>query len=71
MPRPTQPNLIPGRQSLNIGWEVVLPTDRNAHAKQGFHEHGVGTGRTGAIHIADLQGEIVVLRTLGLNTHET
>lgn len=52
-------DLEPGRQALDVGWEQVLANHGHAHAEDRLHQQAIGTGRAGAVHIADLDDKVV------------
>ena len=52
-------NLVDRRQSLNVRRKEILPSDGDAHAKDGPHQQAVGTRRTRAIHRRHLEREVV------------
>ncbi len=55
------PDLIPGRQPLNVGRKHVLAGDRNAHPEDRLHDEPVGGGRSGPVGGGDLEREVVGL----------
>ena len=55
-------HLIPGGQALDIGREIVLARDRDAHPEQGLHQQRIGAGRASAVYVGDANREIVVCR---------
>ncbi len=57
--RPGDTDFVPGRQPLDIGREVVLADDRDAHAEDRLHQQAVGTGRTRAVDCCYLDDDVV------------
>ena len=55
-------HLVPGGQSLDIGREVILACDRDAHPVKGLHQQRIGAGRAGAVYVGDANRELVVCR---------
>ena len=53
-------DLVPGRQPLDVGREVVLARHGDAHAEERLHQQRVGAGGPGAVDVGDLDGEVVV-----------
>jgi hypothetical protein len=53
------PHLIPGRQALDVGWEDVPGRRRDAHAQDRLGEQRIGAGRTGPVHIGELDNEVI------------
>ncbi len=53
------PDLIPGRQALDIRGKDIFRTDRYPHAVDGQGKEVVGAGRTGAVDIGKADDEIV------------
>ena len=53
------PDLVPGRQALDVRREDVLAGDRHAHAEDGLHDQAVGRRRPGAVGRGDLEREVV------------
>jgi hypothetical protein len=53
------PDLVPGRQPLDVRREHVLARDRDAHPEDGLHDQAVGRGRAGAVGRRDLEREVV------------
>ena len=53
------PDLVPGRQALDVRREHVLPGHRDAHAEDGLHDQAVGRRRPGAVGGGDLESEFV------------
>ena len=56
---PVDPNLVPGRQPLNVRREDIFPGDGHAHAEDRLHDEAVGRRRPGAICRRDLERELV------------
>ena len=52
-------HLVPGGQALDIGGKNILGTDGQAHAKKRLGEQVVGTGRTRAVHIGELDHKVI------------
>src|SRR5256884_426445 len=55
-------DLVPGRQALDVGREIVLAHHRDAAPEDRLHEQRVGARRAGAVHRGDLDGEVVDAR---------
>ena len=55
-------DLVPGRQTLDVGGEVVLAHHRDAAAEDRLHQQRIGARRTGAVDRGDLDGEVVDAR---------
>ena len=53
------PDLVPGRQALDVRREVILADDRDSHPKDGFQQQPVGTGRAGTVDRSDFDYDIV------------
>ena len=53
------PDLVPGRQPLDVRREIILPHHRYAAPEDGLHQEPVGTGRAGAVDGGDLDDEVV------------
>ena len=53
------PHLIPGGKALDVGREDVARGDGHAHTQDTAGEQFVGTGRTGAVDVGELDDEIV------------
>ena len=56
---PGDADLVPGRQALDVGREEVLAHHGHAHTEDRLGQQPVGRGRAGAVHIADLDHEVV------------
>ena len=56
---PGHADLIPGREPLDVGREVVLAHHRDAAAEDGLHQQAVGACRAGAVDRGDLDDEVV------------
>ena len=65
---PGHADLVPGGQALDVRGKIVFPHDRDAHPEDGLHQHRVGTGRARAVHVGELDDEVVyaVLSRCGL-----
>jgi xanthine dehydrogenase YagS FAD-binding subunit len=57
--RLADPDLVPGRQALDVGRKDVARADRHAHAQDRLGEQLVGRGRAGAVDVGELDHEIV------------
>ena len=64
MPGLGDPHLVPGRQALDVGGEDVARRHRHAHPQDRLGEHAVGAGRARAVHIGELDDEVVDRRGL-------
>ena len=53
------PDLVPGRQALDVGGEDVLRADRDAHAEQRLGENAVGARRARAVDGGELHHKVV------------
>ena len=53
------PDLVPGRQSLDVRRKEVLAGDRNAHPEDGAHQQVVGARGAGAVDVGELQREVI------------
>ena len=53
------PDLVPGRQPLDVRREEVLSRDRNAHPEDRLHEETVRARRAGPVDVGELDGEVV------------
>src|SRR5205823_2656620 len=53
------PDLVPGRQSLDVGGEKVLARHRDAHAEHRLHQQAVRAGGSGPVDVGELDGEVV------------
>ena len=62
------PDFIPGRKSLNIGWENIPWAYRDPHTEYRLGEHAIGAGRTGAVDVGELNDKVVD-RLLGLHAY--
>ena len=52
-------DLVPGRQSLDVRREEVLPRHGDPHPEDRAAQQAVGAGRPGPVDRADLEGEVV------------
>ena len=53
------PDLVPGRQALDVRRKDVARRDRHAHAQDRAREHEVGARRARAVHVGETDHEIV------------
>ena len=53
------PDLVPGRQPLNVGRKDVLARHRHAHSEDRLHEEPVGRGGARAVRGRNLEREVV------------
>ena len=51
--------LVPGGQTLNIGWKIILSNHRNPHAKNCLHQKRIRACRPGAIDRGNSNNEVV------------
>ena len=56
---PAHPDLVPGRESLDVRRKHVLSSNRHAHAEDGLHDQAVGRRRPGAVRRRNLEGKVV------------
>ena len=62
MPRFADPDLVPGRQALDVRGEDVARRHRHAHAQDRLAEQGIGAGRARSIDVGELDHEVVYRR---------
>ena len=53
------PDLVPGRQALDVGREDVARRNRHAHAQHGTSEQLVGARRAGTVDVGEADDEVV------------
>ena len=53
------PDLVPGRQPLNVGGEDILRTDRHPHTENRLGKQVVGAGRAGTVDIGKADDKII------------